>query len=170
MKSSIKKLLAGSVLTGVVFSYSAANAVTVNNTATVDIVAPLQVVANNDMDFGKIVQPTSGSVTAVVSDTGVLAGTADYIDTTGSEGTVNISGASTETVSITITDTTAITGLSLGSFTGTFGGQALSGGSLTGATLTGGTDIFNIGSTLTVDSTVATGTHSPSYDVEVTYD
>ena len=170
MKSSLKKLLAGSVLTGVAFSYSVANAVTVNNTATVDIVAPLTVVANNDMDFGKLVQPTTGSVTAIVSDAGALTGTADYIDSTGAQGTVNISGSSTETVSITITDTTAITGLSLSAFSGTFGGQALVSGSLTGATLTGGTDVFNIGATLTVDSTVATGTHSPSYDVAVNYE
>ena len=170
MKSSFKKLIAGSVLTGVVFSYSAANAITVNNTATVNIVAPLTVVANNDMDFGKLVQPASGSVTAVVSDTGALTGTADYVDATGAQGTVDISGASSETVSITITDTTAITGLSLSNFSGTFGGQALSGGSLTTATLTGGTDVFNVGATLTVDSTVATGVHNPSYDVEVNYD
>jgi len=169
MKKSFKKLLIGSVLASTAFSYSAANAVTVSNDAQVIIVAPLTVVANNDMDFGKVVKPTT-SVTAIVSNGGILTGTADYVDNTGAAGTVDISGASTETVSISITDTTAVTGLSLSSFTGNFGGQALTGDSLTTASLTGGTDVFDIGATLTIDPTVVAGTHNPSYDVEVTYD
>jgi hypothetical protein len=169
MKKAFKKLLVASALVGTTFSYTAANAITVSNDAQVVIVAPLSVTANNDMDFGTLVKPTS-TVTAVVSDTGNLTGTADYIDNTGAAGTVDISGASSETVSINITDTTAVAGLGLSNFSGTFGGQALTGDSLTGATLTGLTEIFSIGATLTIDPTVATGTHNPSYDVEVTYD
>ena len=129
-----------------------------------------RLVANNDMNFGKILKPESGSVTAVVSDTGNLSGTAQYIDASGAPGTVDISGDSNETVSLVIRDTSVISGMSLDNFTGSFGGQVMVGNSLTGATLTGGIDILNIGASLTVDSTVSIGEHSPSYDVEVNYD
>lgn len=170
MKKAFKTLLIGSAIAGISLSYNAANAITESNDATVTIVTPLTVTASDDMDFGKLVSPASGSVTSIVDTSGNLTGTATFVGgTTGSSGTVTISGTTGETVAITITDTTGTTGLGLSNFTGSFGGQSLSGDTLTGANVTSTPTAMKIGATLTVDSTVSAGTYTPTYDVEVSY-
>lgn len=160
---------------GLLLTASAAEAVSTTNNATVNILQPLTISANNNMNFGKVTKPaTTGTV--VLTSAGAISGTTGGITTAGGSpaaGTVNIAGDSTQTVHITVTDTTSVAGLSLSSFTGTFGGQPLSGGSLTGATLTGGSDTFSIGATLNINSQAGgftTGVKTPTYTVDVAYD
>jgi len=156
-------------------SLSAGNAyaVDVTNDASVTIVEPPTVTANDDMDFGKVVQPASGSETVILKTDGSVdaASTAQTVSSSTAAGTLTISGSSSETVAISVTDDANVTGLTLGSFTSqTFGGQTLSGGSLSGATLTGGSDTLTLGATLTVASTVTTGALTPTFTVAVDYE
>ncbi len=160
----------GLAFLGAMFA-TGANAVSVSNNAAVTIVTPLIVTPANDMNFGKVVKPASGSQTVILSTAGVRSGTATLASgITSAAGTVSITGAATETVSITVADTTAVTGLTLSDFTSdAFGGQTLSGGTLTGATLTGSAQTLTLGATLNVSSAVTTGLKTPTYTVDVNY-
>lgn len=143
---------------------------TVSNNAAVVIVTPLTLTAHNDMDFGRVIKPVGSSKTVIVSNAGALSGTADRLSTSGAPGTITVAGDSTNaTVDVTVTDTTTDTGLHLGTFTASFGGKTMSSNHISAATITGGSETLSLGATLTVDPTVASGAHTPTYDVSVVY-
>lgn len=156
------------------FFATSANAVVQSNNAAVTIVAPLVVTANDDMDFGKVARPVSGSGTVVLDTAGsrTVGGDATLVPSSSSAGTVGIDGTSGESVTITVTDTTtgaANTGLSLSDFTSsTLGGQSLAAGTLT-TNLPADSNTLTIGATLNVDDTATAGAKTLTYDVEAVY-
>ena len=174
MRNTFKRLLVCSVIAGVSLPYAVANAVTVSNNAAVTIVTPITLTANNNMNFGKVTRPaTTGTV--VLGSSGAISSLTGGITSVGgtpAAGTVNITGDSTQTVSVTVSNTSTVAGVSLSNFTGTFGGRTLASNTLTAATLTGGVDVMRLGATLTINSVApgfTTGLKTPTYDVVVNY-
>lgn len=171
----MKKLLSTTgiaiVAAGAMMASLSAQADTVSNNAAVVILTPLTLTARNDMNFGKVIKPVGSSKTVIVSNAGALSGTATRLSgISGAPGTIAVTGDSTNaTVNVTVTNTTTIAGLQLGSFTASFGGKTMASNQIVGATITGGSETLSLGATLTVDPTVASGLHRPTYDVAVVY-
>lgn len=166
----MNKLIAGTALTGMIFSGAAAFAASVTNQATVTILAPLELSAENDMDFGKIIKPSS-QATVVVSESGALSGSigGGQLASGGNPGTVGIVGDANSTVTISITDAGGATGLSLGSFTASFPDNNTVNLGTSGTVIPGGNSTLKIGATLTVEPGVEAGIKYPTYNVDVVY-
>ncbi len=164
----MKKLL---ILSTILYS-TTSMAASINNQAKVELVQPIQITAHNDMNFGRIVKPETGSETVTIGYNNNLFGTAQIISDAGAKaGTATISGSPDDLVSITITDSTNVNGLALDNFTSSFNGfTSTDGDGITESAIipAGGGDI-SIGARLTIDSSAPTGEVSPSYNIEVNY-
>lgn len=156
---------------------SAAWAVSDTGTATATIIAPITVTAGNDLQFGKITQPTGGSASAVVGTDGsinVTGGGSVAFGGANQAGTFTVTANTGETVSISVTNVSQTVGtadVSLGSFVGDYG-------SSTGLDLTGGatgvstvaSDTMEIGATLTINDGAVAEAKEFTYVLNVSYE
>lgn len=166
-----KILLATTFMVASAAAFSGAEAYTFGKTAAVTVVAtPPSIVDNQGLDFATIEKPASGSVFVEVlptADGATAASTATVVSGTPVPGNYTIKGDANNQIAIAITPGSAPTGLTLSDFAMNYAGSSYTSGFVTAPGATG--QVLKIGAKLTIDSTVASGTHSPAYNIEVTY-
>lgn len=173
MKNILKKTL-GLAAAGTMLA-AGAFAVNVDNDATVDIVAPLNLTAADDMDFGKVfLANAANNGTIVIAPTGILGATSNVSIAGGttSQGSVDVSAPNASSIIFNITDAGGEANLSLSNFTARLSGTTLTGdGNLfNAATLTTDGDDLEIGATLNITSGITAGDNkTPTYNVDAIY-
>lgn len=165
----MKKILLASTIT--FFMGFSANAAELERFAEVSLVAPITIVANDDLNFGKAELPSAGvDETIIVSPEGAVSGTATI--TSAAEvtaGSYTVSGDDTETIQITVSGTADDAGLLISDFVLSYGGVTVDNGS-SGITAPGsGGTALNIGGTLNIPSDIESGVFTPAYTIEVEY-
>ena len=124
---------------------------------------------NVQLDFGTLVQPSAGSETWTVdlNDTG--SGTAEFVSEPTLTGDYEVRKGSgpPRTVFIDVAPSGTIPGLTIGSFTASYDGSVIS-LPASGQPNPGNGKILRVGATLTIDSTVANGTHLPGLTITIT--
>jgi hypothetical protein len=164
-----KILMATTIVASSVIAVSAANATVFNRSASVKIVTPLSLTSTSDLNFATIAKPASGSVDVTVSPTGTVTDSTNAIVAgTPTAGVYSLIGDATNQVSIAVAADagSAVSGLTLGTFTLDYNSASYTSGFTTAP---GAGKPLKIGATLNVDSTVATGTLTPGYNITVTY-
>lgn len=178
----MKKLLlifaAVLLMAGYTNKVSAQNLVTKSNSAGGEIMAPLTLVANTPLEFGKLaVQADAGGTIVLTPATATAAsatgGVTLMTGTTRTAAKYTVGGTASYVYTITVpsaavtitgtlpANTMTITGFTFASIASPTG---------TGGTLTaGGTDNFYVGGTLNVAAAQATGLYSGTFNVSVNY-
>lgn len=152
------------------------NAAIESTDAVVEIIVPVTITENLNMQFGKVTKPTSGTnvVTISTGDTRSLTGGGDATLVSGgteraAQYTVNATAS--ETLSIEVEETSSITGLSLDNFKGKYNGgadQDVDSGD--GATVTAvASATLIVGGDLTIDNTASSGVNTLSFNLTVNY-
>ncbi len=137
-----------------------------SDTANVDItvLAPISISSSGDMDFGTMVTTgTAGTVT--VTPAGARSSVnVDLLGGVPSAASFDVTGASGANYSITLPSSATLSSGGNTMTIDTFNHDA-------GATptLVGGSDTFNVGATLHVGATQASGTYSGTFSVTVNY-
>ncbi|MFZ4761428.1 MAG: DUF4402 domain-containing protein [Alphaproteobacteria bacterium] len=160
---------AAMVAVGVVFSVTPvlAQSASVNFTANAQIASSITISNTRALSFGN---NTPGAGGTVVVD---AAGTRTNVGTVAAGGTVasgqfSVSGAPSTAYSITLPATSTLTGPGA-PMSVAFAASQLTGGSLTRTITNAGTDSFNLGGTLSVASTQASGSYSGIFTLTVAY-
>lgn len=150
---------------------------TVNSTATIEIVEPLQIVPGNTLNYGVIQKPTTGTSDVKVDGAGavtVAAGDAEIIDQSAVQpATFSVTSGGNSTLNLTITDAGGATGFAFTDFHFRYGGATTDTDVVSGATTTGlasGSTTLTVGATLEIANSVSSGTQTPGYTVTVDYD
>ncbi|MFB3150089.1 MAG: DUF4402 domain-containing protein [Alphaproteobacteria bacterium] len=138
---------------------------TVDVTAT--ILAPISISAGGDMDFGTMVPTGIPGGTVTVTPAGAISSVdVDLFGGFPAAAAFDVTGASGQAYSITLplNGTVALTGpgapMAVDAFTDDAGANPI---------LVGGSDTFNVGATLNVGATQASGTYSGTFSVTVNY-
>ena len=131
---------------------------------TITIAAPISISSSGDMDFGTMVTTgTAGTVT--VTPAGARTCSAE-VDCLGGfpAAAFDVTGEAANTYSITLPSSATLTSggdtMTIDTFTDDAGATP---------TLSGGSDTFNVGATLNVGATQASGTYSGTFSVTVNY-
>ena len=156
------KIASAVALTSLVFS-GAANAASVNGTASVDIATPISISQTSAMSFGTVAA-TTGTSSAVLTPAGGMTGTSSLGGTI-SAATFNVQGTSGSTYSISlptadVTLSSANSSMIVNAFTHDAGVTP---------TLTGGSVNFNVGATLNIGANQAAGSYTGTYAVTTNY-
>ncbi len=154
--------LAALALTTPAFAATPANQATAN--ATVNIVSPLTLTKNTDLDFGTVVGPFTGS-TVEMSMAGVRNCGALTCAGTPTAASFTVTGSDNQTVTLTIPAAVTLNGsvsgtLSLDLTTDKPGNQTLS---------STGSATFGLGGTLTIPTGTVDGVYSNTFDVTANY-
>lgn len=166
---SLKKVLTSlSLSIALLASINSANAATTTLTATAKILTKITFTAASNMNFGNVAVTATGD-TVVLSNAGSITscGTTAGYECTGttSRASVTINGTPGETATLSYSYPSTLTSgantMSIGTFT-----PSLAAGSIT---LTGGSQTTNIGATLTVGTSQASGTYNGSITVTANY-
>lgn len=178
--TSLRALMIASIA-GSVLAVTASGAVAGNSdtaTATVEIVAPIEVAATQNMNLGVFAAANNGSSNDIsVQCDGttvgpVGGGNGSWIQNAGvSEAVFSIAGAQNAGYSYQTTSTMGGTGLSL-AVTSTGTGSAPSCSGLAGASGTldpVGSDEVHVGATLTIDSGTLPGTYTGTISLTANY-
>ena len=131
--------------------------------------APAQGLSENvQLDFGVLVAPGSGSETWTIDLNDSGSGTAEFVGGTTLTGdyTVTKGGGAPAPIFIDVAPSGTIPGLTIGSFTASYDGSVIS-LPASGQANPGNGKILRIGATLTIDSTVANGTHLPGITITI---
>lgn len=172
----MKKILLASTAIASAMIAGQANADTFSQTATIDVLDALAVTEVEQMDFGKIGTP-SGDVVVHLTAAGGNGGstTATMVDTSSmAAGEYKITGSSTNTISIQVTDAGSVAGFEFTEFSGSYD----SGGALdfiterTGQAAPGGGagKTLVLGAKLAVADAVTNGTYAPDFDIDINYE
>ncbi|KPF89767.1 DUF4402 domain-containing protein [Novosphingobium sp. AAP93] len=153
-------------------AYAAANNASATADASSTIIQPVTILKNNDLAFGRIVKPASGSgnveitnaADSIVASNGAVA--LSGIAT--SRAKFTISGEGAQSVSIVVPPT-----VTMSNGTSTID-VALSGDLGTSTVLSGalgdtGTAALNVGGSFTLPSTTKTGVYTGTFQVDVAY-
>lgn len=168
-----KNILAAAAVAAMAMGSQSAMAQTA--TATAELIAPISVTTGNDLEFGSVVRPTSGSVTVILNTANALSGTALRSGTGQTAATLTTAGSGALAYTPTITYVTAGTaGVTAGTFVGKCGANAeasfVSGGALASCALVSTADTIKIGATLTVQPTATLGSATAgTFTVTVAY-
>ncbi|RZI99477.1 MAG: DUF4402 domain-containing protein [Brevundimonas sp.] len=144
-------------------------------TGSITVIRPLTITKNADLKFGSVVRPSTGSGNVVVSAAGARSVTGSVValssgDTPGAA-QFTVAGEGAQSVSVTIpatfsmangSDTLTVT--TSNSLTGSAAAQTLS-----GTIGSAGTLAFNVGGTVPVASTTATGAYTGTFTVSAAY-
>ena len=139
---------------------------TATATARATLVDPITLTKNVDLDFGRLSSGAAGG-TAVVSAAGARSVTGDVVEEGGTitAAEFDITGEDGLVYDITLPTSISITSggdsMTVNTFTSDKAGNS--------STLTGGTDTFNVGGTLNVGASQATGTYTGTFDVTCAY-
>lgn len=169
MNTSRKILLAGGaavVASAMASSALAQASASTSATASVTIFQPITVSKTSDLQFGRVIRPSTGSTVYTVSaadgTTGVTGGDGIFSgSTTPTRAVFTVNGEGGQAFSIT-SDTTAASGLiNLV--------KSAASGTLDGTIGSTGTATFGVGGNVTLTSASATGVKTGSFNVTVTY-
>lgn len=147
----------------------AAKAASATANATATVMTPISISKTADLRFGKFSALTGGTV-VIAHGGGRSAGGAVVLSTTdaGGAASFNVAGDANATYAITLPNNATITHsvdntktMSVGSFTSNPSGT----GTLSGA----GTQVVNVGATLTVGNAQTVGSYTGTFDVSVEY-
>ena len=132
--------------------------------ALASIFAPISISSSGDMDFGTMV-PTGTAGTVTVTPAGARSSVdVDLFGGVPAAASFDVTGASGQAYSITLPSSATLTSggntMTVDTFTDDAGGTP---------TLAGGSDTFNVGATLNVGATQASGTYSGTFSVTVNY-
>ena len=163
MKTTIKIFSLAIAIIGFSATSFAQNGVSATATATSNIIAPIAITNNANMNFGNIAVLSNEAGTVVLAPAGGRTRTGG-VTLPSNNGTVaaaqfTITGATGYTYAVTLpsdptTVTSGINNMTVNAFTSTTDGT----GTLTG-TLTGGSSILKVGATLNVGAGQAAGTY-----------
>ncbi len=120
------------------------------------------------LQFGTILKPTAGSVTWTIDLSDGASGTASFIKgptLTGDYLVRKGSGPGTP-VDIDVSPNSSIPGITIGSFTASYDGSTIT-LPASGLANPANGKVLRIGATLTIDSSVATGSHLPGITITV---
>ncbi len=143
-------------------------------TAGITVIQPISIVNNKNMNFGTFVKPSSNT-TVTLSNAGVISGLT-AVNTSGnapSQAQFTITGEGGQAINITVPGTVALTGTG-GSLTVTLTADSGTTGSAQVATLSGaigsaGTKVVNVGGTVPLTATTASGAYSGTFTVTAAY-
>ncbi len=165
----MKNLKTLTVLAVVALTATSAFAFDLPTTAAIEVVEGITVTQTTGMDFGQVA--LFDGVLVLSTDPGTAMTDADFIsfDPTGYSPAVfavtSIVGA---TLNSTFSDTDAADGLALSLFTVSLDGGTANEADITAITQVLGTDVWNVGCTLTVDSgTAVVGVATIDYNLNV---
>ena len=131
---------------------------------TITIAAPISISATADMDFGTMT-PTGAAGTVTVTPAGARSSVnVDLLGGTPSAASFDVTGEGNAAYSITLPSSDTLTSgantMTVDTFTDDAG---------VNPSLGGGSDTFNVGATLSVSDTQASGPYSGTFDVTVNY-
>jgi hypothetical protein len=162
------------VMLGVSLSAHAQATASATANATVTVIQPISVAKNKDLAFGTLVKPGSGSGTATISNAGVrsvASGVQALSSTTPSQAQFTITGEGGQSISVTVPSSVTLASganslnVSLtNDMTGSASSQVLSGAIGASGTLT-----VNVGGSVTLPSTQATGVYSATVTLTASY-
>ncbi len=124
---------------------------------------------NVQLSFGTVVAPASGSVTWTIDLNDSGSGTAEFLGGTTLTGdyTVKKGTGPNRPIFIDVAPNGSIPGLTIGTFTASYDGSTIS-LPASGQPAPGNQGkVLRIGATLTIDSTVASGTHLPGIIITI---
>ena len=146
-----------------------------SGSGSITVLRPLTVTKNADLRFGTVVRPATGSGTAVISNAGVRSVTGGVAGlasgTTPGAAQFTLAGEGGQSVSVTVpatfnilnsTETLVIT--TTNDMAGSAGAQLLS-----GALGTAGSLVVNVGGSVPITSTTATGLYTGTFTVSAAY-
>ncbi len=148
------------LITGSAFAQGDASA-TAN--AAADIVSPINISAEQDLNFGKVANNTAGSV--IVNPDGTISGLAQIGSTTPTPAQFDVTAASGYSYTITLPTTVELTSGTNTIEVDTFKHDA--GTTITG---TGSIQTVGVGATLDVVANQPTGNYTGTFNVTVTYE
>jgi len=165
----MKKALVGAAIVAAVAFTGAANAQSASATfsANARIVTPISIAKTADMNFGDVV-PSGSAGTVVLTTAGSRSTTGGVNLGNGfgvTQATFTVSGQGSSTYAITLPGSANITSGANTMSVGTFTSNPLGTGTLSA----GGSDTLNLGATLSVGASQATGTYTGSFSVTVVY-
>jgi len=144
-------------------------------TGSITIIRPLTITKNADLKFGTVVRPGTGSGTAVVSAAGARSVTGGVVGLasgdTPAAAQFTVAGEGGQSVSVTIpasftmaNGSDSLTVTTSNNLTGSAASQTLS-----NALGAAGSLVFNVGGSVPITSTSATGLYSGTFTVSAAY-
>jgi len=171
----IKSLAITAALTAVAFA-APAMAQSANGTGSITVLRPLTVANNNNLNFGTVARPTTGSGTAVVSNAGVRSVTGGVVGLTlGAAVTAaqfTVAGEGGQAFSVVIPATFSMAGPSASSLVVTTSNDlvgAANAQTLSNALGAAGNRVINIGGSVPITDATVTGAYTGSFTVSASY-
>ena len=159
-------LTAGSVSA---FAQAAASS---SGTGAVTIIRPITIDKDADLQFGRIVKPSTGSATISIANTADTVSTGTAVALSGittSRGKFTVNGESAQAINITVGSLT-MNGPSSSTIAVTLSPDKSSGATLSGATIgSAGSLTLNVGGSFSLPSTQTTGLYTGTFPVDVAY-
>jgi hypothetical protein len=123
---------------------------------------------NVQLQFGTVLKPTAGSVTWTIDLNDVGSGTASFVKGPTLTGDYLVKrGGGPALISIDVAPNASIPGITIGSFTASYDGTVISLPATNQPDPGGPGKVLRIGATLTIDSSVATGSHLPGITITI---
>ncbi len=170
-----KIILAAAIATGIFAGSGTAFAQATASTSasgSATIIRPITIAKTADLQFGRVVLPSTGSATVVIANTADTVATGTAVGLTGiatTRGKFAIGGESAQAINITV-GTLTMTGPAASTLAVTLSPDKASGAALSGAVIgSAGSLTLNVGGTVTLPSTQTPGTYSGSFTVNVGY-
>lgn len=170
MKFITKGAIAALLLAGAASPAFAQATDTATGTGTVTIYRPITVTKNTDLQFGRVVRPTSGSGTVTIDNAGArsFTGGVALLSSTVGKAQFTVAGEGGQAFTLSVPATFDMTGP--GTLTVTTSQDVANGTVNLDNTLgNGGVKVVNVGGSITVDNTTATGNYSGTFNVTATY-
>jgi hypothetical protein len=150
-------ILLVSLISGTAFAQESATA-----NAAADIVSPLEISSQQDLNFGKVSNNVAGTV--VVATDGAATGLSQICTTTPAAATFDVTAASGFAYSVTLPSSAILKSgtdeITVDNFTDNAGATPQG---------TGSSQTIGVGATLNVDASQPTGNYTGTFDVTVTY-
>ena len=168
------RMMSKSVLAALVLSAAAtpALAASANGTATVTILRHITVTKNSDLQFGTVVEPSSGSATVTIDTAGTRTTTLDVGGAPFAVSDFTVAGEGASPVMVSVPATFTITNqTTTGTLTVTTTGNTLNTGSQTLSGTFGSPGVLDVkvGGQITVQSTTNSGLYSGTFAVTASY-
>ncbi len=171
----IKKIIAAAVVAaGLIGGSSAALAQSTANTSasgSVTLIRPISIVKTADLQFGRVVLPSTGSATVAIANTADTISTGTAVALSGiatSRGKFTIGGEGAQAINITV-GTLTMNGPSASTLTVTLSPDQVSGAVLSSTLGSAGSLTLNVGGSFSLPSTQTTGAYTGTFTVNVGY-
>ena len=171
----MNKLLLGAAA---IFALAATPALAQSNTATatanssITVYQPISIVKDADLVFGRVVRPSTGTGSVTIANNGARTPAGGVIGLTSTTSAANfvVTGEGASSVAISIPATFALTnGAATLTVTTTNDLTAVGATILSGALGATGTKSFNVGGSVPIADTTASGSYTGSFMVTATY-